>query len=74
MEKIVNLQYEGQTFPIKISYILNNTGSVSYRAELIGSSISTFPYYQKFIAETEKESLEILGKALITALKELLEL
>lgn len=74
MEKTINLQYEGQTFPIKISYILNNAGNVSYRAELLGSSISTFPYYQQFLADTEKEALELLGKTLIEALKQLLEL
>lgn len=74
MEKTVNLQYEGQNFPVRISYLLDNTGNVSYRAELLGSSISTFPYYQKFIANTEKDSLELLGKALIEALKKLLEL
>lgn len=74
MEKTINLQYEGQTFPVKISYILNNTGSVSYRAELLGTSISTFPYYQQFVADTEKEALETLGKTLIQALKQLLEL
>lgn len=74
MEKTINLQYEGQTFPVKISYILNTTGSVAYRAELLGSSISTFPYYQQFIGDTEKEAIEILGKTLIEALKQLLEL
>ncbi len=74
MEKIVNLHYEEQSFPIKISYWLDINGEVSYRAELLGSSISTFPYHQKFVASTEKDSLELLGKALIQALKQLLEI
>lgn len=74
MEKTVNLQYKEQIFPIKISYFLNNEGNVSYKSELIGSTISTFPYYKNFIADTEKDSLELLGKALIEALEKLLEL
>ena len=74
MEKILNLYYEEQTFPIKVSYYLDINGNVTYKTELLGSSISTFPYYQKFVAGTEKESLELLGKALIEALKKLLEI
>lgn len=74
MEKTVNLHYEEQIFPIKLTYWLDINGNVTYRAELLGSSISTFPYYQKFVASTEKESLELLGKALIAALKKLLEI
>lgn len=74
MEKTINLQYEGQHFPIKISYILQTTGNVIYKAELLGSSISTFPYYRQFVADTEKEALELLGKELIEALQKLLEL
>lgn len=74
MEKTLNLHYEEQLFPVRLSYWLDINGNVSYRAELLGSSISTFPYYQKFVANTEKESLELLGKALIEALKKLLEI
>lgn len=74
MEKTLNLHYEEQCFPIKITYWLDIHGNVSYRAELLGSSISTFPYYHKFVAHTEKESIELLGKALIKALKQLMEL
>lgn len=74
MEKTLNLHYEEQSFPIRISYWLDINGNVSYRAELLGSSISTFPYYQKFIGNTEKEALEMLGSSLIEALKKLLEI
>ena len=74
MEKIVNLQYEGQTFPVKINYLLDNTGKVTYKAELLGSPISTFPYYQIITGETEKEALENLGKILIKSLNDLLDI
>ena len=74
MEKIVNLHFEEQTFPIKISCILNNTGKVTYKAELTGSTISTFPYYEIITGETEKEALENLGKILIQSLNDLLDI
>ena len=74
MEKTVNIKYDEQSFPVRISYHLDKNGSVSYRSELLGTSISTFPYHTAFVGATEKESLELLGKALIKALLELLEI
>jgi hypothetical protein len=73
MEKIIYLQYKSQIFPIKISYLLDEQGNVSYKTELLGTPISTFPYYQNFIAATEKDALELLGKTLVEALRKLLE-
>jgi hypothetical protein len=74
MEKIVNLQYEEQTFPIRITCLLDKLGKVTYKSELLGSSISTFPYYQIITGETEKEALENLGKILIKSLNDLLDI
>ena len=74
MEKTVNLRYEDQSFPVKLSYHLDKHGSVTYKTELLGTSISTFPYHTSFVGATEKESLELLGQALIKALLELLEI
>jgi hypothetical protein len=74
MEKIINLQYQGQTFPIKISYLLSNIGEVTYKAELLGTTISTFPYYELITGASEKEALENLGKILIKSLNDLLDI
>lgn len=74
MEKLISLNFNGQVFPVKICYFLNENGNVSYKSELLGSTISTFPHHQRFDGESEKESLEKLGKALIKALNELLEI
>lgn len=69
--KIIELKFKDEIFPISISYILSDDGIVSYKAEYVGSTISTFRHFEKYIANSEKEVLELIGKSLIQALEEL---
>lgn len=69
----IELMVDQQPFEIKSTCSVSKSGELSYKCELIGSTISTFHYNQNYEAKTQQEALQMIAHELRRALDELTE-
>lgn len=71
---LIELILDNQPFEVKSTCTVNKDGSLCYKCELLGTSISTFAYYAKYEGTTQEEALSKIAYELRRALEELAEL
>lgn len=67
------LTIDNQDYQTKVIRTINKDGSLYYKCELLGSSISTFVYNKNYDGKTLEEAIQKIAYALRKALDELSE-
>ena len=67
----IELIIDHQPFEIKNTCTVSKEGTLSYKCELMGRTISTFRYGKNYEGETQEEALKAIAFELRRALDEL---
>lgn len=73
MPTIVELLLDNTKYFVQVEYVVDQAGNLQYKCNLEGNMISTFPYRQDYIGDTQDEALKKIAKKLRQALNELME-
>lgn len=73
MPMTVELLLDNTKYFVQLEYIVDQDGNLQYKCNLEGNTISTFPYRQDYIGNTQDEALKKIAKRLRQALNELME-
>lgn len=70
---IENLTIDNQDYQTKVTRTIDKDGSLYYKCELLGSTISTFSYNKNYDGKTLEEAIQKIAFELRRALDELSE-
>lgn len=69
----IEIRIDHVKYFIKVSGVVDENGNLKFNSELKNTTISTFNHRQNYYGNTIDESVSLIVKELVRALKELME-